>query len=490
MAFQQHGAEFRRSAILVGVKENRVYIVDDLPLLHMKISEKTYAALSSVAAAIFLMGFKLVVGIGTNSLGILSEAAHSGLDFLAAIMTLIAVTIADRPADQDHQYGHGKVENLSAFVETILLVFTCGWIIYEAIKRLETHTTHVEATVWSFVVMGVSILVDLSRSRFLGRVARKHQSQALEADALHFSSDIWTSLTVIAGLVFVVLGYPLADSCVAIVVALLILFVSYRLGRRTVDALMDRVPTGLRKAVESAIRSVDGVEVVRTVRLRTSGPKVFVDTTVGIRRTLPFERAHSIMDNVEKAIRSVHANIDVVVHADPIESADETVTEKIRMIVQNLGFRPPHNLEAHLIDGKYFVDFDVEYQKGKTFEDAHNTASEIESTIKRNLPTVGTITIHMEEYVPEERELSDVTNSERVLKRQIQEIVLKDKRLFPPADCVLLKQGTKYNVTITCRLEKSRTLEEVHRIISELETTLYQRFKQLRRITIHAEPRA
>jgi cation diffusion facilitator family transporter len=456
--------------------------------ISVKKNEKIYIALSSVGATVFLTGFKLVVGIKTNSLGILSEAAHSGLDLLAAIITLVAVTIADRPADQDHQYGHGKVENISAFAETILLVFTCGWIIFEAIKRLITHSSHVEATVWSFLVMGISIIVDLSRSRALSRVAKKHQSQALEADALHFSSDIWSSLTVIAGLVFVAIGYPLADTLGAIVVALLVLFVSYRLGRRTIDALMDRVPVGLREAVESAMKGVEGVEEVRSVRLRTSGAKVFVDAIVAIRRTLPFERAHLIMDNIEKAARSAHPNIDVVVHAEPIVSSDESIIEKIRMIVQNLGLRPPHNLEVHLIDGKYFIDFDVEYQMGKTFQDAHDTASEIEGQIQHELQAVGKVTIHMEEYLPSERELSDVTDSEHKLKSQIQEIIKKDGRVFRLTDCMLLQQGNKYNVTLTCRIEKTKTLEEVHQIISELETVLYQRFKQLRRITIHAEP--
>ena len=450
--------------------------------------EKTYIAFSSVVAALFLTGFKLTVGLNTNSLGILSEAAHSGLDLLAAMITLVAVTIADRPADQDHQYGHGKVENISAFVETILLVLTCGWIIYEAIKRLEIHTSHVEATVWSFLVMGVAIVVDAGRSRALRRVAKKHQSQALEADALHFSSDIWSSLTVIAGLIFVAMGYPLADAVVAIVVALLVLFVSYRLGRRTIDALMDRVPAGLKEEVESAMTGVEGVEEVRSVRLRTSGAKVFVDATVEIRRTLPFERAHKIMDNIEKTVRSTHPNIDLVVHAEPIATPDESIIDKIRMIVQNLGLRPPHNLEVHLIDGKYFVDFDVEYQQGKTFQDAHDTASEIEEQIQRELQTVGKVTIHMEEYLPSEHVLSDVTQSEYTLRGQIQDIVKNDSRVRELTDCVLLQEGKKYNVTLTCRMEKSKTLEDVHQIISELETALYQRFKQIRRITIHAEP--
>ena len=451
-------------------------------------NEKKIVALSSVAAAVFLTGFKLVVGVETNSLGILSEAAHSGLDLLAAVITLVAVAVSDKPADQDHQYGHGKIENISAFVETILLLITCGWIILEAVKRLLGHPPHVDTTIWSFVVMGVSIVIDLSRSRALARVAKKHQSQALEADALHFSSDIWSSLTVIAGLTFVALGFPLADSIVAIIVALLVLFVSYRLGRRTIDALMDRVPQGLKEKVESAISRVEGIEEIRSIRLRTSGPKVFVDATVALRRTLPFELVHRIMDNIEKAVHAVQTDVDVVVHAEPVESRDETIVDKIRMIVQGLGLRAPHNLEVHLIDGQFFIDFDVEYQKGRTFEDAHDTASEIEKRIHHELPSVAKITIHMEEYLSQERELSEVTDSERKLSRQIQNIVADDKRVVKLTDFTLLQEGSKYNVILSCQIEKNKTLEEVHQIISELETSMYQRLKQLRRITIHAEP--
>jgi cation diffusion facilitator family transporter len=451
-------------------------------------SEKKFIALTSVGAAVFLTGFKLFVGLETNSLGILSEAAHSGLDLLAAVITLLAVTVSDRPADQEHQYGHGKIENISAFIETILLFVTCGWIIEEAISRLTGGSPHVEATVWSFVVMGVSIVVDFSRSRALYRTAKKFHSQALEADALHFSSDIWSSLTVIAGLAFVALGYPVADAIVAIIVALLVLFVSYRLGRRTIDALMDRVPAGLKEDVESAIKRVQGIEEIRQVRLRTSGPWLFIDATVALRRTLPFELAHRVMDNIESSVRSIRPDADVVVHAEPVASLDETTADKIRMIVLGLGLPAPHNLEVHLIEGQYFVDFDVEYQKGATFEDAHETTSRIENEIRRELPSVAKVTIHMEEYRLQERELDDVTETEHTLGRQIQNIVIADKRVEKLSDFTLLQEGHKYNVTLSCEIGKTKTLEEVHQIISELETVMYQRLKQLRRVTIHAEP--
>ncbi len=452
------------------------------------ISEKKTVALSSVVAALFLTAIKLIVGLETNSLGILSEAAHSGLDLIAALMTYAAVVVADKPPDKDHQYGHGKVENVSAFAETILLVFTCAWIIFEATKRLIFHEAHVEASVWSFIVMGTAIVVDLGRSRALSKIARRHNSQALEADALHFSSDIWTSLVVILGLVSVSLGYPTVDAVAAIVVAFLVLFVSYRLGRRTIDALMDRVPQGLYEKVSSEIQSAEGVEEVRSIRLRPSGAKVFVDTTIAIRRTIPFEQAHGIMDNVERVIYSLHSNADIVVHAEPFESADETTADKVRMIVSKKGLRAPHNLEVHNVQGKYFIDFDIEYQKGKTFIEAHDMTEELERAIREKVRTVGKVTIHMEEFEPKEGALTDVTEEERVLSERIREILLVDKRVVQCSDIALLTVGNAYNLTLSCHIDKTKTLDEVHSIIAQTESELYQHFKQLRRVTIHAEP--
>lgn len=452
------------------------------------IDEKKAIALSSVGAAVLLTGLKLVVGLKTNSLGILSEAAHSGLDLLAALITYFAVMISDKPADEDHTYGHGKVENISAFLETILLVITCGWIIQEAVHRLLTGSSHVEATVWAYAVVAVAVVVDVSRSRALGRVARKYNSQALEADALHFSSDVWSSLTVLAGLVCVSLGYPALDAVAAIGVSLLVLFVSYRLGKRTIDALMDRVPQRLAETVQHAIRSIAGVEELRSTRLRASGAKIFIDATVAVRRTTAFARVHMIMDEIEEAIQSVHPNADIVVHAEPVEGKDETVADKIRMIVMSKGLRAPHNLEVYQSNGKYFIDFDVEYQEGRSFTEAHDMASEIERQIHRDLQSVEKVTIHMEEYQPTERELDDVTRAEQRLAEQIRAVVEKTREVLSCSDLTLLREGNKYRLTLTCKMKKTKTLEEVHQIISRLETELYQQFKQVRRITIHAEP--
>ena len=222
--------------------------------ISIKSKEKNKAALSSVIAAIGLTTFKIVIGVLTGSLGILAEAAHSTLDLVAALMTLFAVKIADKPADYEHPYGHGKVENLSALFETLLLLITCAWIIYEAVKRLiNPSAVIVEVTYWSFIVMTVSIIIDISRSRVLMKTAKKYNSKALEADALHFSTDVWSSSVVILGLIALLVSRLVprlqflehADAISALVVAAIVIWVSIRLGFSTIKALIDRKSTRL-----------------------------------------------------------------------------------------------------------------------------------------------------------------------------------------------------------------------------------------------------
>ncbi|MBI4810700.1 MAG: cation diffusion facilitator family transporter [Ignavibacteriales bacterium] len=400
---------------------------------------------------------------------------------VALVSVLAAILITAK-----HHYGHGKVENVSAFLETLLLFVTCAWIIWEAVHRLIARTSHVESNIWGFVVIAFAIVVDVSRSRALSRVAKKYHSQALEADALHFASDIWTSLVVIAGLFFVSVGYPWVDALAAIAVAFLVLFVSYRLGRRTIDALMDRVPDGVYEDIKNIVGNISGVEKIQNIRLRTSGGKLFVDTIVSVRRTTPFLHAHNIMDRIEKAIHEKHHGADVVVHAEPIESEHETIADKVRMIVVGKGLRVPHNLEVHHNNGKYQIDFDIEHRKGKTFVQAHKLTTEIEKEIRKKINSVERVTIHMEEFDTEHNEISD--ESATHLEDEVRKSVMKDKRVLNCPDVGIIKIGDKYNLSLTCQFDKTKTLDEVHQIICELETKLYNKFKEFRRITVHAEP--
>jgi cation diffusion facilitator family transporter len=294
--------------------------------------EKNIAALNSVVAAFLLTGLKVVVGLLTGSLGVLAEAAHSGLDFAAAIVTLVAVRAASKPPDQDHSYGHGKVENLSALVETLLLLATCAWIIRESIHRLTSGHVQVDASIWAFAVMGISIAVDVSRSRMLYRVAAKHRSQALEADALHFSTDIWSSAVVILGLLGVRLAgwYPglgfllQADAVAALVVAGLVVVVSGRLGVRTIQALLDSSPPGAGDQIKTAVMVVEGVFDCHAVRVRHSGPYYFVDLHITVDGEQSLRAAHELTERVERAVEAILPGADVTVHPEPAPTGAKT----------------------------------------------------------------------------------------------------------------------------------------------------------------------
>src|SRR5512140_1233114 len=289
-------------------------------------TEKRAAALSSVVAAIGLTSFKIVVGTLTNSLGILAEAAHSGLDLVAALMTFFAVSMSDKPPDKEHNFGHGKIENLSALFETVLLLATSGWIIYEAVNRLFFHPAKVEASVWSFIVMGTSIAIDYTRSRILYKAARKYNSQALEADALHFSTDIWSSSVVILGLIGLTVARYVpgldwmhkADSVAALVVAVIVIYVSAELGYRTIAALLDTAPKGLAERIEKVAGAVPGVVDAHAIRIRPSGAHTFIDMHVTMDGNLPLKDAHAATIVIEDAIMQVVPMADVTVHMEPV----------------------------------------------------------------------------------------------------------------------------------------------------------------------------
>jgi cation diffusion facilitator family transporter len=279
--------------------------------------EKQSAALNSLVAAVGLTAFKIVVGLSTGSLGILAEAAHSGLDLVAAGLTFLAVRFSGRPADREHPYGHGKIENLSALVETLLLLLTCTWIVWEAVHRLRFHETQVQVTVWSVAVMLTSIVIDVSRSRMLARMAKKYRSQALEADALHFRTDVWSSAVVIVGLASVKLGWWWGDAVAALGVSALVVWVSVQLGRRTVDALLDTAPAGMEERVAAAVSTVEGVRDCHQVRVRYSGPVLFIDLHVLVDGAQTLTEAHKLTETIEAVIQEIAPQADVTVHPEP-----------------------------------------------------------------------------------------------------------------------------------------------------------------------------
>jgi len=284
--------------------------------------EKNRVALVSVLAAMFITGFKLIIGLLTGSLGILSEALHSALDMVAAVITYFSVRMSDKPADKEHNYGHGKIENLSALIETLLLLITCIWIIYEAIHRLTSGQTVIEVTVWSYVVVISSIVIDFTRSRALLRVAKKHNSAALEADALHFSTDIWSSTVVLFGLIaYQLLGWYAADSIAALFVAVIVLYVSYQLGRKSIDVLLDKSPHNITKTVHEVLKEFPEVLKYHGLKARTAGADTFIKFNVHFNPDLSLREVHEVCDKIEKEIKSQVVRSEVYIHAEPEEKS-------------------------------------------------------------------------------------------------------------------------------------------------------------------------
>ncbi len=369
-------------------------------------NEKRGAALSSVVAAIALTSFKIIVGIATGSLGILAEAAHSGLDLVAALVTYLAVRISDKPADTEHTYGHGKVENLSALFETLLLLVTCVWIIYEAVNRLFFKEVLVEANIWSFIVMITSIVIDYSRSRILYRAAVKYKSQALEADALHFSTDIWSSSVVIAGLIGVkvadvVPGWHFlakTDSVAALGVAIIVILVSVQLGMRTIRGLLDTAPKGMADKVLNEVQSLPGVVDCHNVRIRYSGPTLFIDAHVLVDGGLSLEEAHSMTEVIEKAIHRIAPDADVTVHPEPASVRGDAgaSTKAIIKAVEAL----PEVINCHDVHVRYsgptlFVDVHVLVDGKLELWTVHHLMDNIEKIILGLIP-YATISVHPE----------------------------------------------------------------------------------------------
>ncbi len=277
------------------------------------------AAKSSVIAALCLTLFKLFIGWKTHSLGLLAEAAHSGLDLMAAAITFWAVKISAQPADEDHHYGHGKVENISALIETFLLWGTCAWIVHEVIARFSGKAyPEIEPSIWAFLVLIVSVIVDVLRSRELSRVAKKYHSQALAADALHFQSDIYSSLAVILGLIGVSFGFPLGDSIAALIVAGWTFCISLKLAQEAFDQLMDKAPEGAEDQIKEILKTIPEVLEISSLKVRKSGPIIFIVLTIGLDKNMSFESAHRITDLIEEKIQSQFTQASISVHAEPL----------------------------------------------------------------------------------------------------------------------------------------------------------------------------
>jgi len=458
------------------------------------IQEKRNVAIGSALATILLTAIKLIVGLLTGSLGILAGAADSGIDLVASLITLSAVYISDRPADEDHPYGHGKVENLSALTETALLMIISGWIIYQSIQRIFFKPVVIEVTFWAFAVMAVSIVVDAVRSRIMFRTAREMKSQALEADALNFRMDMLTSAVVILGLVLVGLGDFLghreilarADAVAALGVAGFIAWAGLGMARKAIDVLMDHAPAGLGHELWVAANEVPGVMTCGPVRTRQVGPRVFVDLSVAVSRSASFEEAHAIASAVETKLCKLVPDADVVVHVDPAADPAETVVHDIRALAQRKGLLV-HHVSVQEVDHKLHAQLHVEVGHHLTLREAHYIASDLESEIRAALPSLATVNTHIEPAMLYISRGADVTDEYPDLVEKIKATVAENLDA-EDTPVVTLQQGELGLVAaLKCGFPGERGVESVHVDMSDLERAVRRKFPALDHVFIDPE---
>jgi cation diffusion facilitator family transporter len=450
---------------------------------------KERVALSSIAVSAGLTVAKAVVGFMTGSLAILSEAAHSLTDFIATVITYFAVKISGKPADDEHHYGHGKVESVAALIATALLFVLSFFVIWEGLHRLfggKGH--HVDANIWAFGVIIVSIVADFFRARLLYKVAGETSSHALEADALHFDSDMWSSMAVLAGLALVWLGYAWADAVAAILVAILICIAGWRLGRRTIETLTDTAPAGVAEQVEGAVKKVKGVVSVDRVRVRPVGSTLFVETNVGVSRTLPLDRVAKLKESIEKAIRKEVREAEISVVTEPRMLSDETVLERVMVIARNRALAV-HHVTVHQLQGKLAVSLDLEVDGSLPLREAHKIAHDLEAAITDEFDGKVEVETHIEP-------LQTAAITGRDAPQALQESIVatmrelaRDSGPIRDVHAVRVRETPKgLVVNFHCRAQPGLPVEKVHLAVDVLERKLREKRPEIHRVIGHAEP--
>ncbi len=463
---------------------------------------KRGAALASVGAAAVITVLKLVTGLLTGSLGMLSEGAHSGIDLVAAAITLFSVNVADRPADEDHNYGHGKVESLSAFVETGLMLVSSIWIVYEAVHRIiYRNALDLRFSIWPFLVLLLSIAVDFTRARNLRKVAADFKSDALAADAVHFGTDIWSSTAVLIGLAATALGeryhikaLQLADPVAALVVSAIIFKVTYHLARQTAETLLDATPAqdGLtaamtRRKLIGELEAIDGVLTVDRLRTRRSGANYFADVTLAMPRNLTFQRSEQITFAATEAIQRVLPEADVVVHSVPTATLAESVHDRVRAVAARANLSI-HDVALQEYGGRLHLELHLELGETMPLRAAHEVVTRLEANIKAEVPVIATVLTHIE---------SEPATIERPAAleedRRLEAILRRAAKGFPEVldlhDVFATRHHDRVQLTCHCTLPDELPMARVHEVMTSLENAFkLEAPAEVSRLLIHPEP--
>jgi len=459
---------------------------------------KRRVALHSMLAAALMTLLKLAAGLFSGSLGMLSEAAHSGLDLIGAMLTFFSVQMSDKPADETHTYGHAKFETLSAFAEAGLMAVSCAWIVLEAVERIVRHQAVVRHSLWPVAVLVLSVGVDWWRSRELGRVAKEFSSTALAADAFHFASDIWSTLAVLAGLGLSWLGSELkigwlsyADPVAAMLISLLILRLTWKLTRETSEVLLDATPADVRANILREVGAVEGVLAVEQARVRRAGSSTFADLTLALPRSFTFEHTGELVRATTEAVQRVVPDADVVVHTVPRESSAESIFDRVRAVAGRNNVSV-HDVSVQSVEGQLRVEQHVELRETMTLAEAHEFVTAMEAEILREVPEVSAVLTHIESEpatIERQRVLGMQAESEaQRIERSLMTAAAGFPEIVDVHEILVGRSGEHIQVSCHCSLPDALTMQRVHEVITGLEDRLKLECPEVHKVLIHPEP--
>lgn len=452
------------------------------------ISQKHSAAALSMVVSLAMAGSKLVAALLTGSLGMLSEALHSFIDFGATVITLLAVRWADEPADDDHHYGHAKIESVAALFESLLLILTAIYIAYESIHRLLAGGSHLDIPWWGPALFVVLILVDLNRSIALKRVAEKEKSEALAADAAHFRSDMYGSVAVLVGLLGIWLGLPWADSAAALIVSGFITWIAVKLARDTLATLLDRAPEGLTEKIRALAAAEHSVLRVTKLRLRQAGATTFVTLAADVPRTLPPDSVDALGKRLTVNIAAITHEPDMNVVLTPVALDSESANQKVNAIAASKGLYI-HHMVVQNIGGRLAVSFDVEMDRSTTLDEAHERATELEDAIRDGLGGDVEVESHVEPK-PESQlhgeDAGPVVIAE--VEKAIISVAKTETAMSDVHNVRVRKTAQGLFVHYHCRFAPQMRIDAIHQVLDRVEGRLMKKLPNVRRVIAHAEP--
>jgi cation diffusion facilitator family transporter len=450
-------------------------------------STKSRVAAISIFASAGMAVAKFVVGVAIGSLALISEALHSSVDLVATIITWMVVRFSDLPADEEHHYGHGKLESVSALGIIAMLYVLAGGILVESFSRLREGTPPPVLSAIPFVVLALDIVVNLWRARALHRAAHATKSQALAADALHFTSDVLGSIAVIAGLALSGLGYAWGDAVAAATVAIVIAMLGLRMARSTVETLVDRAPEGAAEKATAAIRAVPGVVAVERLRVRMVGSTHFIDATVQVPRTFPIDRVDEIKRKAQAAVIATFEDADLTFTAVPVARDNESVRERIMVIARNSGLAV-HHVTVHDLGDKLTVSIDLEVDGEMTLIAAHDIAQELERNIRDEFGEDVEVDTHIEPLEPELPQGTDAAPDRvEAIRTALSQFAARGA-INDIHNVRVRDTDAGEIVNFHCRAAPSMSVIKVHESVDEIERALRRAFPTVKRVISHAEP--